>query len=178
MESFNWNIPFMFRVCGEGYMNFFLGAAIGEMRNMVHARGTESLKRIQTTECLVSCMTVFAGVTWMLLFGLHDLPGDFSWWISLICAGLVVMALSCRVFARILSVPALQLTGQCCLSISLWHIPLIRVWEDVMGIWRLDTRISFIAYLLLVLAVSFLSYCCIERVLLSGEPSGENHLSG
>lgn len=171
LEVLVWNIPFLYRVCGEGYMNFFLGVLLGEILNVPSIQRGEKSKRRQCIEYLASSMIICTGIVLLYLCELHGLPrGDFRWWISLFCACLVTMALSCRIIARVLSASVLQMIGRCSLSLCLWHIPLIRIWQRNIHISFLSKNICFILYILLVLIVSFLSYHYIEKAFLPEEP--------
>jgi len=55
-------------------------------------------------------------------------PGNGIWIFSCICANLFCMALYGNYFARLLSLPPLQILGKCSFSVYLWHIPVIRAY--------------------------------------------------
>lgn len=155
LEVFDWDIPFLYRVCGEGLTNFFLGALLRELWTGGPAQEADPPKGARAARRLACPVLVCLTLAWMLV------PGglDVRWWISLTCAGLTAAALS--IFAR--SLTPLQAAGRRCLSLSLWHIPVLRIWQRYVHISWLDGPAGLMLYLLIAATVSFSAYSCIEQ---------------
>lgn len=113
-----WNIPLNYRTCGEGYLNFFLGALTAEL--YMQKKGTAKAAVISFLVLSVTALCV-------CLFGFEKLPGDMRWWISAICANLVYLAAYGGFATKFLSFFPLQVIGKHSRSVFLWHIPVARV---------------------------------------------------
>ena len=85
LELMDLSLPFLYRVCGESYLNFFLGVLLAER--------LEGLRRNRRTVwgCLGVLLCGTDGLTAQR--GFSHLPGDMRWWITLLCAGLIAAAL-------------------------------------------------------------------------------------
>ena len=113
LEQLDLSVPFLYRVCGEGYLNFFLGVLLAER--------LESLQRNRRTVwgCLGVLLCGTAGLTAQR--GFSHLPGDMRWWITLLCAGLIAAALlGGRTRADPAGPPGPWAAFLCCCGISLW----------------------------------------------------------
>ena len=152
LEQLDLSVPFLYRVCGEGYLNFFLGVLLAER--------LESLQRNRRTVwgCLGVLLCGTAGLTAQR--GFSHLPGDMRWWITLLCAGLIAAALLGG--EPVLTLPGLPALGRRSFSLLLWHVPLARGWTRLAGR-QLDPRLSFLLYLAAAVGTAFLSYRCLEQ---------------
>lgn len=155
LERLDLNIPFLYRVCGEGYLNFFLGALLAEILGQ---RLTGRRTGIYVVCGLILCVCTGFTVT----LGFVNLPGDMRWWISLVCASLVAIALPDGPPARILTIPGLPALGKRRLSLLLWHVPLARYWYRFMGLLP-DGGLGFVLYFMVLTALSFASCSYLER---------------
>ena len=108
LEVMNWNIPFQYRICGEGYLNFFLGILLAERFEFTKNKVIELQRK---SYVMFPFCRPFLYITLALAFliGLSDLPGDLRWWITLICAGLIMVSLSDGMFAQFLSIRIFQI---------------------------------------------------------------------
>lgn len=160
LEKLDWSIFFLFRVCGEGYMNFFLGVLLAEIPSLQTSHISAGKRAKLHTACgLILCVIVFLSAA----MGFRNLPGDMRWWITLICACLVAISLLDGLPAKVLSLPGLSILGKRSFSLLLWHVPLARYWGRAIG-QRLDIRVSFILYFILLVALSFWSYFYLEHL--------------
>lgn len=154
----DWDIPFNYRICGEGYMNFFLGVLLAES-----VMGNPIKKETLTTANLL----VFSAIMiCAYMFGLERMPVNFVWIISCLCVNMIFMAVYGRSIAKVLAFPPLQTIGKCSFSIYLWHIPVVRAYlviEKMFLPFNLDPRWNFILYFFILIALSILSYHCFER---------------
>lgn len=167
LEVLDRNIPFLYRVCGEGYMNFFLGALLGDIYTAANAYRQQSPKAKMLVKHLAICTAACVSIALLFLLAFQDMPGDLRWWITFISAGLIIPALSGGVFSRILSILPLQVMGKCSLSLTLWHIPLNQLWQKAVSRLypSLNINVSFILYLLFTISISLLSYRFLEQML-------------
>ncbi len=152
------DFPFLYQTCGEGYLNFFLGALLAEAaaspavsRRLISAAGFAAFSG---TALAAACL------------GLTNLPGDMRWGITVLCAGLVSMALYAAPLIKLLSFPPLQLIGSCSFSVYLWHVPLVRwflLLESKLGLVITDQRPNLLLYLALLLELSLASRRCQKK---------------
>lgn len=158
LEKLDLGVPFLYRVCGEGYLNFFLGVLLAEWLG----DGTVLREnRGRAYGLLGGLLCAAAGLT--ARTGFSELPGDMRWWITLLCAGLMVAALMGGRAVWPLTLPGLTALGRCGLSLLLWHVPLARYWNRLAG-GALDARVSFLLYLAAVVAVAFGSRRYLENI--------------
>ena len=130
-------------------MNFFLGVLLAEWL------GDGSVLRENRGKAWgLFCGLVGAAAGLTALTGFSELPGDMRWWVTLLCAGLLVAALSGGRIVRPLTRPGLTALGRCSLSLLLWHIPLARYWNWLVS-WALEPRVSFLLYLAASVAAAF-----------------------
>lgn len=157
LEKADCGIPFLYRVCGEGYMNFFLGVLLAEWLGPNVPQVSPGRRRAAAgILCIILSAAVFS-----LRSGFRALPGDTRWWISLLCAGLTAAVLTRVRPANVLSFGPLPALGKRSFSLLLWHVPLARYWQRIAGLLP-SVRISFLLYLLAAAAVSFVSYRYLE----------------
>lgn len=162
LEVADLDIPFLYRVCGEGYLNFFLGALLGEFFRIQSEQTLEQPKKKRYQQALCYSILI-ASIALAAICGFSVLPGDPRWWITLICASLVATAMFGGVLSRLLSVSFLQALGRRSLSLTLWHIPLARVLVRFLPLQQIGTNLGFVLYLLLSVGAAFLSYEFLER---------------
>ncbi len=158
LEKKAWEIPFQYRTCGEGYMNFFLGVLLAELLMKENVRK----KRLLTVSGLSVCL-IAAAAYW---FGLEKIPGDMRWGISILCAGLIGMAVYGKWLVKILACPFLQIIGKYSISIYFWHVPAIRAFlrmEGKAGLLTADPRLKFALYFLLLSLFAGVSYHFFEK---------------
>ena len=167
LEVKAWDIPFHYRICGEGYMNFFLGVILAEI-----VMNPKTNKKYILTFNFVSlgliAAIIFAG-------GFKIFPVDVRWIITLICANLVSIAVYEKHIIKWLSLKIIQNIGQCSLSIYMWHVPLVwwfRYIEDSFNLSFIDDRINMIIYLILLFLAAQISYHYLENV--SGKAFADN----
>lgn len=82
LEVKAWDIPFHYRICGEGYMNFFLGVILAEM-----IMNPKINRKYVLTFNFISL-----GLIAVVIFLFKTLPVDMRWIITLICANLISLA--------------------------------------------------------------------------------------
>lgn len=137
LEACDWNVPLNYRTCGEGYLNFFLGALLAE----IYVRGIGG-KHMKIASYVI-LLSTFAGVC---LLGFDRLPGDMRWWISAVCAALVSLAVYEGWAARVLSCRLLHTIGTRSRDIFLWHIPVQQAFVRVVPQYHAES--GFLLYLL------------------------------
>lgn len=163
LEKLDLNIPFLYRVCGEGYLNFFLGALLAEILEPRCSRRTEG-KQIKLYFLYFVCGFVLcAGAIFTVTLGFKNLPGDMRWWISFICASLVTIALLGGWITKILALPIFSKLSKYSLSLLLWHGPLSLYWHHFVG-QLLDIKAGFVLYLMALAILSFVSCSCLEHL--------------
>lgn len=159
LERKEWDIPFHYRICGEGYMNFFLGVILAEIIICSGIRKKYIL--IFNFVCLVWIAVI------LVVYGIEALPVDMRWAITLICGNLVSIAVCDRHMIKLLSFRIIQSIGQCSLSIYMWHVPFARWFRYIESSFNLsfiDDRINMIIYLFLLFGVVKVSYRYLESV--------------
>lgn len=151
LEGLDGSVPLLSRVCGEGYLNYFLGVLLAEWLRRPGGPGRRFF------------WVVPGGLGALgVLLGAEGLPGDFRWWITAFCAGLIPAVLGNRRLERWLSLPGLTDLGRCGLSLLLWHIPLCRLWVRTAGR-VLVPSVSFGLYLTAVVVAALLSRRYLEE---------------
>lgn len=126
-------------------MNFFLGVLLAELLMKERARKGMLL----TVNGMIVCLAVAAACR----FGLEKIPGDMRWGISILCAGLICMAVYGKWTVKILACPVLQRIGAHSRSIYFWHVPAVQVFfriEEKSGLPAADPRLKFVLYFLLL----------------------------
>ncbi len=167
----DWNVPFNYKTCGEGYMNFFLGVLLAEL-----LMSSSINKQILTAVNLIAFSAIMIHV---YLFGVEAMPRNGFWVFSCFCANLVCMALYGNYLVRLLAFPPLQTIGKCSFSIYLWHIPIVRAYlmiEKKFHLFNLDPRWNFILYFVILISLSILSYYYLEKRFGSLLLKGQCHL--
>ncbi|RKJ46795.1 acyltransferase [bacterium 1XD8-76] len=157
LEVKAWNIPFHYRICGEGYMNFFLGVILAEI-----IRNPKVTRKYVLTFHIVSLGLIAA-----VVFVFKMLPVDMRWIITLICSNLIGIAVYEKHIVKLLSLRIIQRIGQCGLSVYMWHVPLARWFRYIESSFNLsfiDDRINMIIYLVLLFGVAQVSYRWLESV--------------
>lgn len=154
LEVLEWHIPFNYVNCGEGYMNFFAGVFL-----------EESLRKSKKIKSLlfIYLLGAFVGI---LLIGFNLLPVDRRWIISLLCANFIIMAIYGEKVKKVLSLSLFQMIGKISLSIYLWHIPVVQwlnFFEKKVGLISVNSKLNFVIYMIILMAVSELSYLYIEK---------------
>ena len=158
LEKLDLGVPLLYRVCGEGYLNFFLGVLLAEWLG-----DGSALRENRGKAWGLFCGLVGAVAGLTALTGFSELPGDMRWWVTLLCAGLLVAVLPGGRIVRPLTRPGLTALGRCSLPLLLWHVPLARYWNRLAG-WALEPRVSFLLYLVAAVAAAFGSQRYLERL--------------
>lgn len=158
LEIKAWDIPFSFRICGEGYMNFFIGVFFAET--------------LLSTQKSSKSILIFNGLCLGFLIALV-LRNKFEppffcvrWFITFICFNLIYIAVHEKYAIKLLSHHMIQKIGKCSFSIYIWHIPVI--WwllylESCVGLTSINGQINLILFLLLLLFVAQISYRFFEK---------------
>lgn len=157
LEVKAWDIPFHYRICGEGYMNFFLGVILAEI-----IMNPKINRKYVLTFNFISL-----GLIAVVIFLFKTLPVDMRWIITLICVNLVSLAVYEKHIIKLFSLRFIQRIAQCGLSIYMWHVPLARWFRYIESSFNLsfiDDRINMILYLFLLLGVARISYRYLENV--------------
>lgn len=152
------SIPFLSQSCGEGYLNFFLGAFLAE----AFLRPSPDARLLTA----VSCAVFGASVLGICLFGFEGMPVDARWVMTLICLSLVCLALCAAPLVRFLGFTPFRALGSCSFSVFLWHVPLARWYlflERRLGLVITDQRPNLLLYLALLLELSALSRRFLEK---------------
>lgn len=115
LEIMDWDVPLNYVMCGEGYMNFFIGALLAE-----------SFGRAGKGWLAGVCCEALGVV--MLACACLDLDSpflDFRWIVSSVCACLVGIALD-DWWSGLDGTVVGRMYGPCSMLVFLWHIPVIR----------------------------------------------------
>lgn len=160
LEVKAWDVPFLYRICGEGYMNFFLGVILAEI--VMNPKINKKYALIFNFVSLgLIAIIIFMG-------GFKMFPVDARWIVTLICGNLICIAVYEKHIIKLLSLRFIQRIAQCSLSIYMWHVPLARWFHYIESSFNLsfiDDRINMIIYLFLLFGVAQLSYRYLESVL-------------
>lgn len=154
--------PYLYRVNGEAYCNFFAGCLLCEF--LLHQAPQHRLRNVCVS--LVCLLTVAV----LLVFtDLNAIAGDVrTVFTVLVCAPLVVLALQCRPVEWALSCRPMQMLGSISTSIFFWHVVVENrfsfQWASQFG---LGYRAYYALYLIVLLGLSALSHVALEKRLLS-----------
>jgi len=148
----DWNVPFNYRTCGEGYLNFFLGVLLAELLLSSPVK--------QEILSAVNLLILLGIIISVRLSGLESMPGNGCLVFSCLCVNLVCMALYGKYLVRLLMLPPLQMIGKFSFFIYLWHIPVVRAYlmaENQFHLFDLDAARNFILYFLILTALPYFS---------------------
>lgn len=156
----DWAFPYLYRVNGEAYFNFFAGCLLCE--GITHRSRVHPLCRIT---CSVICL--FTVATLMILTDLNMVAGDVrTVFTALVCAPLIDLALECKPFRWILSCKPVEMLGKISSSVFFWHVIVENRfrfrWISQFG---LGYHAYYALFLILLLVCSTLSYFLLEKKL-------------
>ena len=158
-----WNIPFLYRNIGRGYMAFSVGGLLLEFQN----RASEKL-RLRVTLCtaILAAAALLAGVFWT--YG--KVFGD----VLLVCTLLLFPAamlclLNLRWVGKIFSCPPLVWLGKLSMATFLVHVPVMNLVKALCyqsGALPFDRAYTFAVVLPMIFAVAALWHYGIEKKLI------------
>lgn len=158
LETGEWNVPFLYRTNGEGYMNFFIGTMLAEIYTHSGVKKDNTVFAHILYLAVTLAAVIFCGFDWI--------PFDKRWVITLICGNLICMAICLESFTRLLSWPLLQKIGKQSRAIYMWHVPVVH-WlfylENKIGLSTVAPLANFILYFILLFALAELSCFYIEK---------------
>lgn len=162
LEVSDLQFPYLYRVNGEGYFNFFAGCLLCELLT-----SNQHAHRKSRTVVSLLCLLVVTAAT--LLMDLYTVAGDVRVVFTvLLCAPLIVLALECKPVCAFLSFRPVELLGKISASVFFWHVIIENRfsfhWASQFG---LSYHVYYALYLMLLLACSTLSYFLIEKKLVA-----------
>lgn len=152
--------PYLYRVNGEAYLNFFAGCLLCELvtrKPPIH----------RTRRVMVSLACVFTVAALMVLTDINAVAGDVRIVFTvMVCAPLIYLALECRPICWLLERKPAEMLGSISASVFFWHVIIENrftyVWASQFG---LGYHAYYALYLVLLLACSTLSCFLLEKKL-------------
>ena len=155
------NFSFLGTQNGEAYMNFFFGCFLCEFYKRLTEVGRKWLGvfsgGILLSVGILSCFYGFSVIV-------DDARILFT---ILLCPSIIMAAIEISIVKRILQIKLFQFIGTVSMSIMLWHKPLMDIayvyWFRNPPFSLLQPEVSFVVYMVLLFAVSIISYYVFEK---------------
>ena len=160
LEKSDLLFPYLYRVNGEAYFNFFAGCLLCELiMHKPHAHRTRRIIAALLVRAIVAALN--------LLMDLYVVAGDGSFVFTvLVCPSLIYLALECWPVRWLVSLKPVELLGKISASIFFWHVIVENRFNFAwFSRFSQNYHIYYALYLLLLLALSTLSYFLFEKKL-------------
>lgn len=163
------HVPFCFRTNGEGYFNFFAGVLLAQWFMAARVKAQTAAANTNKKDEIIA---IAAGTGNLLIIaacivsgGLSNATSDVPTTVSLMVFLLLITVLYGKGLKTIFRNPVFVFLGKISMSIFLWHLPLLDLIQytgNSTGFNAMDPRIQFLAYLAIMLGISWLSYKFLE----------------
>jgi peptidoglycan/LPS O-acetylase OafA/YrhL len=151
----SFELPFNYRVNGEGYSAFFMGVLLYEVY--------KAFKDSKIEKALMACALLFLVVIGLLSykFQLNNIAGDEYWVLIAMDFAIIYIALTSKIIEKILSFKVFTFLGGISAEICFLHLPvssMFSYFKYIKGKILFDIRTEFLVYLFAVFVTAVVAH--------------------